>query len=87
MSKHEKLLKRLLSKPKDLEWSEAVSILESIGFETICGDGSRRKFKHKATNVIIIMHKQHPGNIIKMYAIEQIIDSLKEGSFLGEQRV
>jgi hypothetical protein len=47
MSKHEKLINRLLSKPKDFEWSEAVSILESIGFEVISGGGSKRKFSTK----------------------------------------
>ena len=82
MSKHEKLLHRLLSKPKDFEWSEAVSILESSGFEIIKGSGSRRKFRHTETNAIIILHEPHPSKIMKLYAIEIIINTLKEGGFL-----
>lgn len=87
MSKHEKLVNRLLSKPKDFEWSEAVSILESLGFEIIRGGGSKRKFKHMKTNALIILHEPHPSKIMKLYAIEEIINTLKEGGFLGEQRV
>ncbi len=86
MSKQEKLLNRLLSKPKDFEWSEAVSLLRYFGFEIICGSGSRRKFKHKETNAIIILHEPHPGNIMRLYAIEEIIKTLREGGFLDEQR-
>jgi predicted RNA binding protein YcfA (HicA-like mRNA interferase family) len=82
MSKHEKLIIRLLSKPKDFEWSEVVSVLESLGFEIICGSGSKRKFKHKETNAIIILHEPHPSKIMKMYAVEEIISTLKEGGFL-----
>ena len=86
MSKHEKLLNRLLSKPKDFEWSEAVSILEYMGYEIIHGGGSRRKFKHIESNAIIILHEPHPSKIMKLYAIEEIINTLKEGGFLSEQR-
>jgi predicted RNA binding protein YcfA (HicA-like mRNA interferase family) len=82
MSKREKLVSRLLSKPKDFEWSEAVSLLESMGFEILRGSGSRRKFRHKGTNTLIIVHKPHPGNLLKDYAIELIVDSLKEGGFI-----
>ena len=86
MSKHEKLIKRLLSKPKDFEWPEAVSILESMGFEVLHGSGSRRKFKHKDTNAIIILHEPHPQKTMKSYAIDEIIKTLKEGGFLSEKR-
>jgi len=84
MSKREKLVERLLSKPKDLEWSEIVSLLESMGFEIVRGKGSRRKFKHKETNALISLHEPHPNKIMKIYAIEEITTTLKEGGFLGE---
>lgn len=87
MSKHEKLENRLLSKPKDFEWAEAVSLLQYKGFEIICNDGSKRKFVHRETKTVIILHKPHPGNIMKSYAIELIIDALKEGGFLSGRRV
>lgn len=83
MSKHEKDIKRLLSKPKDFEWAEAVSILESMGFEIIKGSGSRRKFKHKETKAVISLHEPHPGKIMKSYAIREIINALMEGGFIS----
>jgi predicted RNA binding protein YcfA (HicA-like mRNA interferase family) len=82
MSKQDKLLRRLMSKPKDFEWSEAVAILESLGFETIKGGGSKRKFKHTKTNALISLHEPHPKSIMKLYAIELIIGTLVEGGFL-----
>lgn len=84
MSKHEKLVERLLAKPKDFEWSEAVSLLETMGFEIIRGKGSKRKFKHKETNALISLHEPHPSKVMKIYAIELVINALKEGGFLGE---
>lgn len=86
MSKREKLVERLLSKPKDLEWAEVVSLLESMGFEIVRGKGARRKFKHKETSALIILHEPHPSKVMKTYAIEEIISTLKEGGFLSEQR-
>ncbi len=82
MSKTEKLLKRLLSKPKDFTWSEAVTLLNHFGFEVIPGAGSRRKFKHSKTKSLIILHEPHPGTILKTYTVQEIIKTLTEGGFL-----
>ena len=30
----------------------------------------------------LMLHKPHPGNIIKGYAIRQVLDELKEAGFL-----
>ena len=80
MSKTEKLLQRLLSGPKDFTWDELVTILLSFGFaelKTGKTGGSRRKFADAKKNVIIL-HKPHPGNIVKQYAIKQVIEQLKD---------
>jgi len=84
MSKCQKLLERLLSKPKDFAWSEAVSLLKLMGFEVIYGKGSRRKFMHKKTKALIILHEPHPNKIMKSYAINEMIDALEGGGFLDE---
>lgn len=39
--------------------------------------GSRRKFSD-AENNIISLHKPHPGNIVKSYALKQVYEHLKE---------
>lgn len=82
MSSHDKLLKRLLSKPADFKWTELLTLLASFDFESLNGSGSRRKFRHKDTNILIIAHEPHPKKIMKLYAIEQIIDKLREGGFI-----
>ena len=80
MSKIEKLLDRLLSNPKDFTWDELVKILAHFGYvEHIQGKtgGSRRRFVDTEKNVINL-HKPHPGNILKAYAIREIIEHLKQ---------
>jgi len=87
MSRTEKLLLRLLSVPKDLTWEELVKILAQFGYVELKKGktgGSRRKFAD-AKNNIIILHKPHPGNIVKEYAIKQVIVHLKEKGYIKDE--
>jgi hypothetical protein len=77
MSKNEKLLKRLLSRPKDFTWNELKTLLASYGYNELKGDGSRVKFFLKTPRNIINLHKPHPEKILKDYQINQVIDNLK----------
>lgn len=80
MSKGEKLLERLLRIPKDFTWDELSTILINLGYEPLKTGktgGSRRKFVDQDKN-IINLHKPHPGNIVKEYALKQVIEQLKE---------
>ena len=64
MSKIEKQIERLKSKPKDFTYDEAKSILNNFGFmEYNKGktSGSRVEFKDKNGRKIIL-HKPHPNN-------------------------
>jgi len=82
MSKRDKLLERLRHRPKDFTWTELITALKQLGYrETKAGKtgGSRRKFVH-ATAPPIILHKPHPGNIIKTYVINDVLEMLvREG--------
>ncbi len=84
MSKQEKLLKRLLSRPKDFTWNELIRLLNSYGFELLKGNGSRRKFCHPESKLIISLHEPHPQNTIKQYAIDIVINSLKEQGIVND---
>jgi hypothetical protein len=87
MSRTEKLLQRLLSIPKDLAWEELVKILVQFGYEELKKGktgGSRRKFADEKRN-IIILHKPHPGNIVKEYTIKQVVAHLKEKGYLKDE--
>ena len=80
MSKKEKLLQRLKSRPKDFTYDEAKAILNSLGFaEDNKGktSGSRVTFINEFS-AKIDLHKPHPGNVLKSYQINKLINILKE---------
>lgn len=84
MSKKEKLINRLLLKPKDFTWSELVTVLGCFGFEQMNAgktSGSRVRFTHKSYPPITL-HKPHPMLILKRYQIEEIVSFLKEEKLL-----
>ncbi len=84
MTRKEKLLKRLLSEPKDFSWEELVTLLLWLGFEeanTGKTGGSRRRFINKE-GIVISLHQPHPGNLLKSYQIEQVIDILRQEGLL-----
>jgi predicted RNA binding protein YcfA (HicA-like mRNA interferase family) len=78
MSKREKLLKRLLSEPKDFRWSEMATLLAGYGYEEIQGSGSRVKFFNRELRHLIILHKPHPGSIVKEGAVKDVVEKLTE---------
>ena len=81
MSKKEKLIIKLKSKPKDFTYKEAKTLLELLGFyEFNKGktSGSRVVFVNKITNTKIELHKPHPNNIMKMYVVKNLLNKLIE---------
>ncbi len=79
MSKIEKEIERLKSRPKDFTYDEAKRVLNKFGFiENNKGktSGSRVKFIDK-NNIIIELHKPHPKNVLKAYQINLIISKLE----------
>ncbi len=80
MGRREKLVARLKGRPKDFTWDELVRLLEGLGYvEAATGKtgGSRRRFIHE-TAPTIALHKPHPGNIVKMYVIDDVLRILIE---------
>ncbi len=80
MSRKEKLISRLQQRPKDFTWEELRNLLQSIGYleiKTGKTGGSRRRFIHPSAGVITL-HKPHPKNVIKRYAIDQVLDLLRQ---------
>jgi len=81
MSKIEKLLTRIYSKPKDFTYQELKTLLEQLGFiEYNKGktSGSRAEFIDNNTKIKIKIHKPHPTNNLKPYQIEIILEELKK---------
>lgn len=78
MSKIEKLIEKLKSNPKDFTWDELKKVLAHYGYGEMKkgkSGGSRRKFVN-SENDVISLHKPHPENTLKAYAIKQIINHL-----------
>jgi hypothetical protein len=82
MSTLQKDLQRLKSQPKDYRWSELMNLLGKLNYEIRQGEGSRVKFYHQETNSLISLHRPHPQDILKHYAIKQVIQALQNAGGL-----
>lgn len=79
MTKKQKLIARLLSKPKDFTYDEARTLLISFGFtEHNKGRTSGSRVEFYRDNDTILMHKPHPSGILKPYQVRQLADFLQE---------
>lgn len=81
MSKLEKLLQKISSKPKTFKYSELRTLLLGLGYGKIKKgktSGSRVAFYNEKTKHIFRLHRPHPGNELKKYQINLIIEELKE---------
>lgn len=83
MSKHQKALAKLCSKPtpKDFTWNELKNVMEHFGFETISGSGSSRRFHHAEKNINFLLHEPHPQKTILICYINEIVKFLEEHKF------
>ena len=78
MGTKEKLLERLISSPKDFTFDEMTRLLSCFGYSLESKgktSGSKVMFIDKQ-NRKILLHKPHPSNIIKEYALKEVIDKL-----------
>ncbi len=83
MSKKDKLIDRLLKKPKDYTFDEMVSLLSYFGYELKQGGtGSGVKFIKNDSNEVINFHKPHPSGILKKYVLNQVIEKLRRDGLL-----
>lgn len=84
MGAKEKIRERFLKLPSDFTFDEMQRLLEGYGYEKSSKgktSGSRVIFK-SANKPPIMLHKPHPGNIVKGYAMKQVYDILKESGFI-----
>lgn len=79
MSKKDKLIKRLLKKPKDFTFEEMETLLSYFDYELKQGGtGSGVKFMKIGSNDVINFHKPHPNGILKRYILDQVIEKLRK---------
>ena len=77
MTRQEKLLNRFVSRPTDFTYNELIRLLRGFGYVELQGSGSRVVFTNKALKHNIKLHKPPPGNVLKRYQIDLIIQELK----------
>ena len=83
MSKKNKLIDRLLKKPKDFTFDEMESLLSYLGYELKKGGtDSGVKFIKDGSNEVINFHKPHPSGILKRYVLDQVIEKLRKDGLL-----
>ena len=84
MGTKEKLRDRFMQMPSDFTFDEMQRLLEGFGYEK-CNkgktSGSRIIFKN-GNKRPIMLHKPHPGNIVKGYAMKQVYNDLKEAGLI-----
>ena len=80
MSRLEKAKMRILSMPKDYSYDEARALLGQLGFqEDNKGrtSGSRVEFFREEDKAVILLHKPHPGNEMKLSSVRGLLQALK----------
>lgn len=85
MSTKEKLIKRFKNLPKDFTFDEMIRLFALFGFETDNKggtSGSRLALINKEKDLSYNMHKPHPGSIIKMYVMKQVLEYMIENGFI-----
>lgn len=86
MSGKDKLIERFKHFPTDFTFDELQRLLEGFGYvrcEKGHTSGSRVMFKSKDKRPIML-HKPHPGNVVKTYALKQVYNELKEAELIKE---
>lgn len=84
MGTKDKLIERFKRLPSDFTFDEMERLLAIFGYEKSDKgrtSGSRVIFKNRDGRPIML-HKPHPGNIVKRYAMKQILDDLIESGLL-----
>ena len=83
MSKKDKLINRLKSKPWDFSFAEAETLLLSLGFKlSNKGRTSGSAIEFERGNIKIKLHKPHGNKSFKMYQITEILNKLMSGGLI-----
>ncbi|MCM1048056.1 MAG: type II toxin-antitoxin system HicA family toxin [Clostridiales bacterium] len=83
MSKKDKLIDRLLKRPKDFTFDEMEALLSYFGYNLKQSKtGSGVKFIKDGSNEVINFHKPHPNGVLKRYVLEQVIEKLQKDGLL-----
>jgi hypothetical protein len=84
MSAKDKLIERFRKQPKDFTWDELVKLFAVFGFT------NSNKGKTSGSRVLFVrgedahtVHKPHPSNIIKEYAMKQVLEFMIKKGYIN----
>lgn len=80
MGRKEKLVARLRRHPRDFTFEEMCTLLGLLGFRLSnkgATSGSRVAFVNQRYGAIVL-HRPHPGNVLKPYQVHQLLAMLEE---------
>ena len=79
MSKKEKLIARLKSKPRDFKFSEAKTLMSLCGYSiSNAGRTSGSQVYFTRDNKVFYMHKPHPQKELHVYQVSAIVTELEQ---------
>lgn len=87
MSKKDKLIEKLKSKPKDFTFDELTKLLFSFNYKldnTGRTSGSAVRFINSKTNHVIRIHKPHPEPTLKYYIVKLVLEELRKVGAINE---
>jgi hypothetical protein len=84
MSAKDKLIERFKKQPKNFTWDELVRLFAIFGFRV------NNRGKTSGSRVLFVkgedahtVHKPHPSNVIKGYAMKQVLDFMIKKGFIN----
>ena len=89
MSKEEKMIRRIRSCPTDYTYTEAKWLASKFGYKEYnkgSTSGSRVMLYREQDKRKILLHKPHPGDIMKTYAVKQLLEQLIENGDINEEQ-
>ena len=86
MSTKDKLIERFENLPKDFTWQELVRLFGIFGY-TVNNQGktSGSRVMFETEDDMYIVHRPHPANIIKEYAMKQILEYFIEKKLINKK--
>lgn len=78
MSRKDKLIEKLKSRPKGFTWDEATTLMSACNFKLMNarGGGSGRMFVHQVTRQKVRLHEPHPQKTLLPYMLSELIEAL-----------
>lgn len=89
MGTKEKLIERILSSPKDFTYDEAKRLFGIFGYKESnkgATSGSRVEFIGPDEQAPFILHKPHPGSILKSYVVKGIIEHIEKNNLIEKYK-